>query len=117
MTKKVNEITIDGERLKKAIKSRGMTLAGASEMIGRNQSYIGKCCERGKITDIIERAIERNLSISLGEYIRTKPDLEPASTLFDGDTEMLQKAIFHGVYGALVKLLKEYPELFTGGAA
>ena len=72
-TRKVKYIDIDGERLRQAINSRGMSLIEAGRKLGRSTAYFSHICTRDQIPDYLEPAIENVLGIALGEYLPTTP--------------------------------------------
>lgn len=44
-------ITIDGDKLKKAIEKRGLKITLASKEIGRGTSYLSDCAGRGQMSE------------------------------------------------------------------
>ena len=44
-------ITIDGDKLKKAIEKRGLLITHASKEMGRGMSYLSDCAGRGQISE------------------------------------------------------------------
>lgn len=44
-------ITIDGDKLKKAIEKRGLKITLASKEIGRGMSYLSDCAGRGQMSE------------------------------------------------------------------
>lgn len=117
-TRKTKYITIDGERLRQAINSRGMSLIEAGKKMGRSAAYFSHICLKGSIPEYVEPAIENVLGISLGEYLPNKPEvvegavddeeeLEVVKVKLDIDYEELQEAIYHALMGAIRKLQTE----------
>lgn len=114
-TRKVKYIDIDGERLRQAITSRGMSLIEAGRKLGRSTAYFSHICTRDQIPDYLEPAIENVLGIALGEYLPTTPsvieededELEVVKVQLDIDYEQLQGAIYSAIMGAVRKLQRE----------
>lgn len=114
-TRKVKYIDIDGERLRQAINSRGMSLIEAGRKLGRSTAYFSHICARNQIADYLEPAIENVLGIALGEYLPTTPsvieededELEVVKMQLDIDYEQLQGAIYSAIMGAVRKLQRE----------
>ncbi len=44
-------ITIDGDKLKKAIEKRGLLITHASKEMGRGMSYLSDCAGRGQMSE------------------------------------------------------------------
>lgn len=117
-THKTKYITIDGERLRQAINTRGMSLIEAGKKMGRSAAYFSHICLKGSIPEYVEPAIENVLGISLGEYLPNKPEVvEGIDDEYDDeevkvlnikiDYEELQEAIYHALMGAIRKLQTE----------
>ena len=117
-TRKTKYITIDGERLRQAINTRGMSLIEAGKKMGRSAAYFSHICLKGSIPEYVEPAIENVLGISLGEYLPNKPEVvEGIDDEYDDeevkvvnikiDYEELQEAIYHALMGAIRKLQTE----------
>lgn len=114
-TRKVKYIDIDGERLRQAINSRGMSLIEAGRKLGRSTAYFSHICARDQIPDYLEPAIENVLGIALGEYLPSKTE-EVTEVEYDGfDYEQLQGAIYSAIMGAVRKLQRE--GVLPGGEA
>lgn len=116
-TRKVKYIDIDGERLRQAINSRGMSLIEAGRKLGRSTAYFSHICTRDQIPDYLEPAIENVLGIALGEYLPSKPTENAVEDYEVGsiDYEQLQGAIYSAIMGAVRKLQRE--GVLPGGEA
>ena len=93
-----NMVQIDGNSLKSAIKKNNMTSAGLSREIGRGQSYIANCLDRGVMSryalELLSRILRTNISDLMPKTGRdtsgfkmnldVKPDKVYLEVLFDG---------------------------------
>lgn len=108
---------IDGERLRKAIELKGLTMQEASLQIGRNGDYLRACASAGQINAATEKAVDAILGIPLGMYIVTRPTMETpeGQGLLEGlgapgapvtgwmTYDELNRCVFNAVFGAIKK--------------
>lgn len=105
-------IKIDGEKLKNALKKRGLTAKEVSESIGKNSNYITGCVCTGAISDAAMQLIEIKYQIPREEIkIIEKENLSNASPGFSLNLvvkpDRVRVSINHNgkeIYGAYARI-------------
>ncbi len=97
-----NIIQIDGERLRKAIMKRSVSIYDAGVAINRSKSYIGSVMRSGRIHKAAVKDLAETYGIALAEYEkREEAETEEKTT----ETEDLKAIIAE----AVLEALKRYP--------
>ncbi len=102
--KNQTSIKIDRDKLEKAVRKRGMTMADASREIGRNENYLANLKHYGTISKASMVTMEKVLNIKQEEVEfcdeqeqpEELPALAPALDL-DKLYEIIYTAVYHAV--------------------
>lgn len=96
-------LPIDGKKLKSLIKRTGYGITAVSKMVHKAESYLSKCCDKGRIQATVAALLQTEFGIAYDDY---KPDpmypvQEPAEvtkvpevTSWDGWSEVIQSSIW-----------------------
>ena len=102
-------IPISGQKLRKIIQSRGLTMTDLSRSTGYNPNYISECVHNNSISRAAAKIIENEYGISVSDYlpepepvkpepVKREPEQMSLATWFDYDA--LRDAIRDGVVAA-----------------
>lgn len=70
-------VNIDGEKLRKMITSRGLSLTDVSEELGFHETWLSRCLNGNYLTKIAIRGIELRYGIRGEDYLVPEPKPEP----------------------------------------
>ena len=112
-----NMVRIDGEKLRKAIESRGLIMSDASEELGFNRMFISNCRNRGQMSRYAMVALQSRFGIPTEEYmVKDKPEIikviaeepvqQPEVKTEPIDYERLWKVIYTASFEAFKKALE-----------
>lgn len=103
-------IRIDGEKLAKEIRKRGMKYREVSEEIMRSHDYIADCIRNNEISEISARHLDKRLRIRYEDIAPDEMLTEPEVVEIPG-----QVCVFTRTDEILLEILKELRKLTGGG--
>ena len=104
----MKQIAIDGEKLHKIFKERGLMSTHVAADIGVNAGYFSNAKTRGSLSELVATALEVRYNIPRIKYMFVEVEPEPPKPQKATLTrEMLYELIYSAVYNAMRNALNE----------